>query len=63
MTSQESDFLDRLRLFDHYDNRPENLQVLCVSCHMSLHKRAYWEAIHNDEDPPVSNGPIGWDRE
>ena len=49
--------------FDHYDNRPENLQVLCVSCHMSLHKRAYWEAIHNDEDPPVSNGPIGWDRE
>lgn len=50
------------RNFDHYDNRPENLQVLCVSCHMSLHKQAYWDAVHKNEEPPRSNGPVGWRR-
>lgn len=48
---------------DHYDNRPENLQVLCVSCHMSLHKQAYWDAIHAGQTPPKSNAPIGWSRD
>jgi hypothetical protein len=47
---------------DHYDNRPENLQVLCNSCHISLHKTAYWEAKRNGEETPKSNGPVGWKR-
>ena len=46
--------------FDHYNDDPENLQVLCVSCHMRLHKLAYWAAIRAGEEPPRSNGPIGW---
>lgn len=28
---------------DHYDNHPDNLEVLCRSCHMSYHKTKYWE--------------------
>jgi len=47
---------------DHYNNDPENLQVLCTSCHMRLHKQAYWDAIHAGKEPPRSNGPIGWRR-
>lgn len=46
--------------FDHYNNKPENLEVLCVSCHMSLHKQIYWDAIHAGKKPPKSNGPVGW---
>jgi hypothetical protein len=49
--------------FDHYNNNPENLQVLCVSCHMRLHKQAYWDAIHEGKIPQRSNGPIGWLRD
>jgi len=49
--------------FDHYDGTPENLTVLCVSCHMSIHKQAYWDAIHDGRTPPRSNGPVGWERE
>ena len=45
---------------DHYNNDPENLQVLCVSCHMSLHKQMYWDAIKAGETPPKSNGLVGW---
>jgi len=48
--------------FDHYNNNPENLKVLCVSCHMSLHKKAYWDAYRNGERAPRGNGPIGWNR-
>jgi len=48
--------------FDHYNNSPENLQVLCVSCHCSLHKQAYWDAIHAGKKPPKSNAPCGWNR-
>lgn len=47
---------------DHYDDRPENLQVLCVSCHMRLHKEAYWKAKKAGKTPPKSNGPVGWTR-
>lgn len=50
------------RDLDHYNNAPENLEVLCVSCHMSLHKQLYWDAIHAGKEPPKSNGPIGWER-
>lgn len=50
------------RNFDHYDDESENLQVLCVSCHMSLHKQAYWDAVKAGKEPPKSNGPIGWRR-
>ncbi len=49
--------------FDHYNNDPENLQVLCVSCHMSLHKQMYWDAIKEGKTPQKSNGPVGWYRE
>ena len=49
--------------FDHYDDRPENLTVYCLSCHMSVHKKRYWDAIHAGEEPPKGNAPIGWRRE
>lgn len=29
---------------DHYNNDPKNLQVLCMSCHSRMHKRAWWAA-------------------
>ena len=48
--------------FDHYNNSPDNLMVLCVSCHSSLHKKAYWEAVRAGKKPTKSNGPIGWER-
>jgi hypothetical protein len=48
--------------YDHYNNEPSNLTVLCVSCHMSLHKQNYWDAIHAGREPPKSNAPIGWKR-
>jgi len=32
---------------DHYNDEPGNLQVLCVSCHITLHKLLYWEAKRN----------------
>jgi hypothetical protein len=48
--------------FDHYHDEDDNLQVLCVSCHISVHKQAYWDAIHGGYEPPKSNSPIGWDR-
>ena len=47
---------------DHYDNSPKNLQVLCVSCHMSLHKKLYWEAKRKNLPIPKSNGPVGWEK-
>ena len=50
------------RDFDHFNNAEENLSVLCVSCHMALHKQAYWDAIHSGQAPPKSNGPVGWNR-
>lgn len=51
-----------LYLNDHYDDRAENLQVLCVSCHISLHKKKYWESIRNGKSPKKSNAPCGWGR-
>ena len=45
---------------DHFNNSPDNLEVLCVSCHMALHKKAYWDAYHAGDAAPKSNGPVGW---
>jgi hypothetical protein len=39
------------RDFDHYNDKPENLAVLCVSCHLSLHKTAYWAAVKAGKTP------------
>lgn len=47
---------------DHYNNDPANLSVLCVACHSSTHKQAYWDAIHAGVTPARSNAPIGWNR-
>lgn len=46
--------------FDHYNDAPENLQVLCVSCHMSLHAVERETAKREGREPKRSNGPIGW---
>src|SRR3990167_10880440 len=48
--------------FNHYNDVESNLQVLCVSCHISLHKRAYWDAILAGKHPKKSNAPIGWEK-
>jgi hypothetical protein len=45
---------------DHFNNDPDNLEVVCNSCHMSEHKKAYWKAIKEGQTPPKSNGPVGW---
>lgn len=50
------------RDWDHYNDDPENLAILCVSCHSSVHKQAYWDAVHAGKTPPRSNAPIGWGR-
>jgi len=48
--------------FDHYNDNPENLKILCVSCHLSYHKQVYWDAKKNGEAHKSSNGPVGWTR-
>lgn len=47
---------------DHYDNRLENLEVLCNSCHMSETKRKWWAAKKAGLPTPKSNAPTGWKR-
>ncbi len=47
---------------DHYDNRLENLQVLCNPCHMSETKKLWWAAKKAGLPTPKSNGPVGWSR-
>jgi len=46
--------------FDHYNDDLSNLEVLCNSCHMSLHKTEYWNAKREGRDPRKSNCPVGW---
>lgn len=46
--------------FDYYNNVPENLAVLCNSCHLSLHKTMYWAAIHAGLQPSHSTGRCHW---
>ena len=46
--------------FDYYNNSEDNLAVLCLSCHLSLHKQAYWDAIKAGKTPPKSTGESHW---
>lgn len=45
---------------DHYDNRLENLEILCNSCHMSETKKKWWAAKKSGKKTPKSNAPTGW---
>jgi transposase-like protein len=45
---------------DHFDNAPENLEVLCNSCHMSITKKKWWDAKRRGEALPKSNAPLNW---
>lgn len=29
---------------DHYNNTPDNLEVMCMSCHSSMHKAEWWRS-------------------
>ncbi len=29
---------------DHMNNTPDNLEVLCMSCHSRMHKKAWWDS-------------------
>lgn len=44
---------------DHYDNRIENLEVLCNPCHMSETKKAWWAAKKAGK-AYKGNARIGW---
>lgn len=44
---------------DHYDNRIENLEVLCNSCHMSETKKAWWAAKKAGKTYK-GNARVGW---
>lgn len=46
--------------FDHYNNSPDNLQVLCLSHHLSLHKKEYWKAKRENRIPKKSTAPSHW---
>ena len=46
---------------DHYNDAPKNLQVLCVSCHITLHKKLYWKAKREGTEYK-NNSPIGWNK-
>ena len=47
---------------DHYDNRLENLEILCNPCHLGLHRRKWWIAKKKGFPLPKSNAPVGWNR-
>lgn len=47
---------------DHFDNRLENLEILCSPCHLSEAKRLWWKAKKAGKKTPKSNGPVGWAR-
>jgi len=46
--------------FDHYNNSPGNLKVLCVSCHLSLHKKHYWDCKRRGIEHKVSTKRHHW---
>lgn len=37
----------------HTNNTPANLEVLCMSCHTSLHKQAWWDAKKAGHSAPI----------
>lgn len=47
--------------FDHFNDVSDNIQILCASCHNSLHIKAYWNNLKQGKISP-SNAPIGWKR-
>lgn len=48
--------------FDHYNNNPDNLSVLCVHCHLSLHKTQYWDSIRKGVEPLKSTAKCNWQK-
>lgn len=46
--------------FDHFNNDVKNLQVLCVSCHLSFHKKEFWKAKKAGLVPKTSTAPSHW---
>lgn len=44
---------------DHFDDRRENLQVLCNRCHLRLEATEMWLA-RREGRPARSNAPINW---
>ena len=48
--------------FDHFNNAPDNLQVLCVSCHLSYHRKEYLKARREGRTPKTSTRPHHWNK-
>jgi hypothetical protein len=48
--------------FDHYNDNPLNLLVLCLHCHLSLHKTEYWQAHREKRLPRQSTAPCHWEK-
>ena len=46
--------------FDHYNNKPDNLQVLCLHCHLGLHKKHYWDCYRKGVPHKKSTAPDHW---
>lgn len=46
--------------FDHYNDVKSNLQVLCLSCHSSIHKKEYWRCKRNGIEYK-SNAKNSWE--
>lgn len=46
--------------FDHFNNATDNLRVLCIHCHLSLHKREWWSSTKSGITPSISNRAHGW---
>lgn len=47
--------------FDHYNDVKSNLQVLCLSCHSSIHKKEYWRC-KRDGIEYKSNAKNNWEK-
>lgn len=46
--------------FDHYNNEPSNLQIVCLSCHSRIHKNEYWRQIKENGVYTKGNSPNHW---
>ena len=47
------------RDFDHYNDDPNNLGVLCLACHSRIHKNEYWKNIKAGKEYKT-NAPNHW---